>query len=442
MLLHTAPNCFPEISEYSHSIIIVTCEPQNVYLKMRKSFSLLLIIPLLSASLLFAQPQTQLWYQHPGSNLGAVMGIVVDGEGRIFASSYQQGIFRSVDTGKTWQQIAPFTDGVWTMAVQSSGEIVASLWSRGMYRSTDHGTTWTAFTNSRAHADIRAVNNTGHLFIESAGKLYRTSVNDTAWMELPIGGGAVAVSGNTVIAAKGTSCYLSTDNGVQWLTLASAPSTIYSIAALPNGSLFAGTYFDPDKPSASLLSYHAGSNMWTGNGPPSTINAIVQRQDGVLFAASHDSGFYTSKNNGSEWRRINHGLSTTKIFSLAVLSDTMIVAGTLDGVFITKNLSQILSINPDIVSGTGTVTNFTLRQNFPNPFNPTSTISYSIFTQGHVVLAVTDLLGREIAVLVDELQQPGSYSVRYDARGISSGIYLYTLRSGAYSITRKMLLLR
>lgn len=409
---------------------------------MRRCRTILSIFLLLSSNLLMAQSHAQLWHQKPGSNLGAVMGIVVDAEGRIFASSYQQGIFLSVDTGTTWQQVAPFTDGVWTMAVQSSGEIVASLWSRGIFRSTDHGTTWTPFPNSRLNSDIRAVNNTGHLFIESAGKLYRTSLNDTAWMELPIGGGAVAVRGNTVIAAKGTSCFLSTDSGVHWLPLAPAPSTIYSVAALPNGSLFAGTYFEPDKPSASLLSYHTGSNTWTRNGPPSTINAIVQRQDGVLFAASHDSGFYASGNNGSEWRRINHGLTTTKIFSLAVISDTVIVAGTLDGVFITKNLSQILSVRPEAAPTDAAVENFTLEQNFPNPFNPSSTITYSIRTEANVTLSVADYLGREIAVLVDRRHRPGNYRLHFNGEGLSAGIYFYTLRTASASLTRKMLLLR
>lgn len=409
---------------------------------MRLTFSIFLITLLQSTSLVFAQSHAQLWYQHPGSNLGAVMGIVVDGEGRIFASSYQQGIHRSDDTGKTWQQIAPFMDGVWTMAVRSSGEIVASLWSRGIYRSTDHGTTWTLFPNSRPNSDIRAVNNSGHIFIETAGKLFRTSVNDTAWIELPIGGGAVVVYGDTVIAAKGTSCYLSTDNGVQWLTLASAPSSIYSIAASPAGSIYAGTYFDQNDPSSSLLSYHSGSHAWTGHGPPSTINAIVQRQDGVLFAASHDSGFYASRDNGSEWRRINHGLSTTKIFSLAIISDTVIVAGTLDGVFITKNLSQILSVSPEHPIPAGSVEKFTLEQNFPNPFNPSSTIKYSIRTEANVTLSVADYLGREITVLVEQRQLPGEYTVHFNGEGLSAGMYLYTLRTGSSSLTRKMLLLR
>ncbi len=106
-------------------------------------------------------------------------------------------------------------------------------------------------------------------------------------------------------------------------------------------------------------------------------------------------------------------------------------------------------------------TEFELKQNYPNPFNPTTTISYVIPTspfnptpyQGEgqrerlVTLKVYDILGREVATLVNEYQQPGKYSVQFNVetrRGESlpSGIYFYQLRSGQFSITKKLLLLK
>jgi photosystem II stability/assembly factor-like uncharacterized protein len=90
--------------------------------------------------------------------------------------------------------------------------------------------------------------------------------------------------------------------------------------------------------------------------------------------------------------------------------------------------------------------NYNLLQNYPNPFNPTTTIKYSIpaETSGHVAikLKVYDLLGSEVAVLVNEEKPPGNYEVKFDGSGLPSGIYFYRLQAGGYTSTRKMLLIK
>lgn len=85
---------------------------------------------------------------------------------------------------------------------------------------------------------------------------------------------------------------------------------------------------------------------------------------------------------------------------------------------------------------------FTLAQNYPNPFNPLTNIEFRITQGGSVSLRVYDLLGKEIATLVDEQKAPGTYRATFDARNLPSGTYFYTLRSGASSQTRRMLLLK
>jgi hypothetical protein len=85
---------------------------------------------------------------------------------------------------------------------------------------------------------------------------------------------------------------------------------------------------------------------------------------------------------------------------------------------------------------------FHLEQNFPNPFNPSTTIKYHISTQGHVLLKLTDILGRDIATLVNEPKAPGLYSVQWNAVQAPSGLYLCRLEAGGNIATRKMLLLK
>ncbi len=82
---------------------------------------------------------------------------------------------------------------------------------------------------------------------------------------------------------------------------------------------------------------------------------------------------------------------------------------------------------------------FFLKQNYPNPFNPETVISYRIKEKGQVVLKVYDLLGKEVAILVDEDQLPGEYRVNFSIRGLPSGVYLYSLRCGEYKAVRKMI---
>jgi len=109
-----------------------------------------------------------------------------------------------------------------------------------------------------------------------------------------------------------------------------------------------------------------------------------------------------------------------------------------------------LVVGIDNGNSTEIPTKYDLAQNYPNPFNPTTTIKYSIplvETQGiaslqSVTLIVYDILGREVATLVNQKQAPGNYSVKFDASKLSSGIYFYKLQSGSFAVTKKMILMK
>jgi hypothetical protein len=85
---------------------------------------------------------------------------------------------------------------------------------------------------------------------------------------------------------------------------------------------------------------------------------------------------------------------------------------------------------------------FGLSQNFPNPFNPSTTIRYQIAAHGPVTLKVFDLLGCEITTLVDELKAPGEHKVTWNASRVASGVYIYRLQSGPFVEAKKLVLLR
>ncbi|MEK7727761.1 MAG: T9SS type A sorting domain-containing protein, partial [candidate division KSB1 bacterium] len=86
--------------------------------------------------------------------------------------------------------------------------------------------------------------------------------------------------------------------------------------------------------------------------------------------------------------------------------------------------------------------NFKLGQNFPNPFNPATTISYELPRRAHVTLEVFDLMGKRVARLVEGIQREGRHEITWNATAHASGIYWYRLRSGEEVLTKKMVLLR
>jgi hypothetical protein len=104
------------------------------------------------------------------------------------------------------------------------------------------------------------------------------------------------------------------------------------------------------------------------------------------------------------------------------------------------------------VNSRETIDGYALGQNYPNPFNPKTRVRYSVPVQSgrdgqvpgisEVRLVVYDLLGREVATLVNETQQAGKYEVAFDGAGLASGIYVYQITAGSFVQARKMLLTR
>jgi len=120
------------------------------------------------------------------------------------------------------------------------------------------------------------------------------------------------------------------------------------------------------------------------------------------------------------------------------VADTAATSGTV-GVYslqwTTSTLTSVQRIN-DVP------TVLTLRQNYPNPFNPSTTIRFTLPSSQHVTLKVYNLLGEEVATLVDEMIDAGESSVQFDGARLSSGVYLYKLQSGTSTQTRRMMLVK
>ncbi len=105
-----------------------------------------------------------------------------------------------------------------------------------------------------------------------------------------------------------------------------------------------------------------------------------------------------------------------------------------DGSFEYSDEVEVMnSITPD---------EYFLSQNYPNPFNPSTKISWQVPVGSHQTLKIYDVLGNEVATLVDEYKPAGSYEVEWNAAGLPSGIYFYQLKAGSFVESKKMVLLK
>ena len=109
-------------------------------------------------------------------------------------------------------------------------------------------------------------------------------------------------------------------------------------------------------------------------------------------------------------------------------------------VYVENSLGSPTDVNEEV--DLTSVSDFELYQNYPNPFNPNTQIKYSLAEQSHVMLKVYDILGKEIAILVNDIKNPGTYNINFNASGLASGVYFYTLQTEKFSKTQKMILLK
>lgn len=93
-------------------------------------------------------------------------------------------------------------------------------------------------------------------------------------------------------------------------------------------------------------------------------------------------------------------------------------------------------------AGSSLPSTYALRQNYPNPFNPSTVISYDLPAASHVLLRVYNMLGEEVATLINAGENPGRHVVRFDASGLPSGAYFYRLSTGTFTETKRLMLLR
>ena len=229
--------------------------------------------------------------------------------------------------------------------------------------------------------------------------------------------------------------YISTDRGLNWQSCVK-PNVISSLNKIHVDS-HNNIYVLVD-PNIVIYSHDNGQTWETiPNDNSGTITAFyIDKRDNLLLG--YDNGtILCSSNKGKSWSKIESSLINSEITVFKEDPDGNIFFGTHDmGIFKIKINTLLVEKTLELPS------KINLKQNFPNPFNPSTTIQYDVLTPGLVKIVILDVYGREIEILVNKPHASGSYSVNWNPVNKSSGVYYYKLSSANQSDVKKMLYLK
>ena len=380
------------------------------------------LITLVFHTITITNPSNAQWVRTGRPSAGLTLAVAGNGSDLI-AGTFGGGVFLSKDSGATWdnRNNGLTSTFVVSLAVVPDGaggsNFFAATNGGGVFLSSNNGASWTAINNGFPNTFV-------HVLAATSG-----------------------ASGTVLFAGVDQGgAYLSTNNGANWNAVNTGLPVGASIfTLLSNGTnVFAGI-----DNGCVFRSSNNGSNWTEADSGLSgaTVSMLTFRPNGNgtdLFAAMRSGGVFHSTNDGTNWTAINTGLTNTDVRVLSFFPSSGpgadIIAVTFDGDIWKRPLSEIVTSveNPEF----GQPAQFNLEQNYPNPFNPSTKMGFWVQGSGSVSLKVYDVLGREVATLVNEKKVAGKYSVTWNASSMSSGVYFYRLQAGSFVETRKLVLLR
>lgn len=400
---------------------------------MKRIYCLIIVI-IFSANVLNAQ-----WIPLTNALAGDIQKL------HVFNSNLYAGgtasIFRSTDDGITWTSRLPIPSYAWSIASGGSN-IYCGVWSgamvnSGVYRSINNGLDWELIGLANKNiSDIAADENqvVAITFVETGG-VYKSTNAGINWFSikgsLNLGVYVLAISGNLILAG-GQGLHMTVNDGASWTPIYMADN-IGSVCI--NGNvIFAGTYG-----SGLMRSTNLGSTWVQTLSTTKRINSIYANNDYVFVGV--DSGFYVSVDGGLSFTDKSQGIETASISSSIIKGTNVFVANSnYQSINVSawkRDLQQVVGIKQI----TSTIADsYSLHQNFPNPFNPITKITFDLPKSDFVSIVVFDLLGREIATLVNDELYAGTYEVNWNATGFTSGVYFYKMETPDFSKTMKMIL--
>ena len=385
----------------------------------------------------------------------------------LFAASYLDRIYTSTDWGTTWApttlisglssspnygQFLGVNYQVSTPIPKSAKYMLQAPWDKGLWKSTDFGLSWieadAGISSHRVNKLASFTTPSGVCLVACTYSGVAISTNDgTSWTAVkpdPVDSiitSVIAANDALLAGSSNGTVYRSVNNGATWRSMSSGrtASTIQDMARVDS------TIFLSDYNGVFRTTLH--DTIWAQLSSAPTwyeCLSLAAASGGVL--AMGDYGAWYLPTGSTTWTQLFADGSF--VAECGAVKDDFVMIGTYNNSVLTARYSGLVTDVRQSLRA-GVAVEYALHQNYPNPFNPSTIIAYTIagdLEKGRggerVRLSVYDLLGREVAVLVDGYQTPGEHRVTFDARSLASGIYFYRLVAGGQSLSRKLVLLK
>ncbi|HMB90990.1 MAG TPA: YCF48-related protein [Rhodothermales bacterium] len=402
------------------------------------------------AGLLQSEDAGETWHEkNTGFANSMVFSTAIDAQGRIFAGT-ERGVFRSTDAGVTWEHYG-LDESVSELLITPAGNLFARSHGNHLYRSSPETINWQVIeTVSVQRFEGRhrlAMGPDGHLFDLEGTMLWRSADEGETWQSIEV---PLAISlmihpnGDIFLGSYSKGVYRSSDEGQTWEQLTNGLKKINDPEEMPEistlvvdeaGRIFAGTYGNDIYRSVD------GGDSWqsVAEGDVKFRAGSLVIWNGKLFVGSGLDGVFVTEDGGDTWIPLNTNLENPWILSLSVDKDGYLVAGTFgNGVWrtevpinvsIEEQLPETFSDGPDL-------------QGYPNPFHNGATLAFTLSAPAPVRLSVHDILGREVAVLLDEQKASGYHTTSFDADGLPNGVYFVTLSTSQGTYREQLLLVK
>lgn len=374
-----------------------------------------------------------------------------------FAVGEEGAIVKTSDGGDSWFEIeTSYTNLFDGISIVNESTSLAIAYEGLVIKTTDGGVTWQEKLSGLNYnlTEIQMITPNYGFISGSGGNLIKTTDGGENWLSIGIDTSlhvlniCVFDSLNIFVTTK-YNIYRSQDGGNNWILLYSdSPANFSSINKMGNsGIIVTGSKFSE---SLILKSSDMGNN-WIE--VPSPVTGIDQCVDASFIDSNNglicfwDGDIYRTSDGGETWvYEANFSPCYTKqLTDIQMLGYNDAVAVGYCGTIVSTMSGGTTNSDEEIIINS----EFSLSQNYPNPFNPITKIKYTIpsvianeVKQSLVTLKVYDVLGREVATLVDEYKPAGSYEVEFLGNGLSSGIYFYRLKTDGFVETKKMLLIK
>jgi photosystem II stability/assembly factor-like uncharacterized protein len=345
----------------------------------------------------------------------------------MYCSIQNGGLRRSFNGGNSFQSMVNNItgSGAWVTPFVLDPVNPQTIYAgfQDVWRSTDQGSFWTKLTDyngSTFRLLAVAKSNNNYIYAATLNTIYRSTNMGDNWTDITAG---LPGNSKTYIAIS------STDPNELWVTLSgyTAGEKVYR-------------------------STNAGDNWQNISGtlPNLPANTIIYLNPDRLFIGMDVGVFYTDVTM-NDWEPFITGLPNVEISEFEIHEGTEKIRAATYGRGIWE--SPIPPMVGNITGGNNVPQSYKLHQNYPNPFNPVTLIKFDIPSNvksgpassmgwSNVKLIVYDILGREVAVIVNQQLQPGSYKLNWNATNFPSGVYFYRLTAGDYTDTKKMTLVK